>query len=107
MVELEDEAHELVPQARELLGSLAEYVLAPKAHAARGRAIEGPEDVEQGRLPDAGLPDDGDAIPGANREIETVKHVDGSVAGLEGLAETLDLDQRRGAVHGARDVTHI
>jgi hypothetical protein len=51
--------------------------------------IERAENVQQGRLADAGAPDDRKTFPGLDAEVDTPQHFDLAVAGLKGLVELL------------------
>ncbi len=74
MVELEDEADLAVAETRQLAVALRRQVLAIEPHLAARRPIERAQDVQQRALADPGLPDDGDALAGADVEIEPGEH---------------------------------
>ena len=59
----------------------------------RRRAIKGAEDVEQGRLPDARLADNREALAGREREVDPAQHLDPPFARGERLVETLHAQQ--------------
>src|SRR2546426_10478140 len=73
-MELEDEAHLAIAEARQLRLGPREHVLAAEEDAAGSRPVERAEQVEQRALADAGLPDDRDALAGLDLEAEPFEH---------------------------------
>jgi hypothetical protein len=77
VVELEDEADLLVPEARDLPVGTRPHVEVGHADGAAGRPFEAAEEVQQGALADTRLPHDGDRLPRRDREVDPAEDTDG------------------------------
>ena len=73
-------------------------VLAVEPDPARGRAVEGAQEVEQGRLADPGDPHDGDQVPPLELEVDPLEDAELPLGQGVGLAQSFGPQD---------DVTHI
>src|SRR5712692_2690747 len=97
VVELEDEADLLPPVTHKVRLAAREEVLALPEDAARGRPVEGAEQVEERGLADAGGADEGDHLAGPDREACAAQDADDLGTRAVFLVELLAREERRRA----------
>src|SRR5262245_36626990 len=102
IVELEDEPDVTPPIARQSRLAPAPQILSLEQHAPARGSVEPPEQVQQGRLADAGGADERDELAGRQCDARTPEDPDDLGAGAVLLLELLRDQERRGRAR----VTH-
>src|SRR5213594_2530354 len=87
MVELEDEPDLTVAELRQRLIVHGEHIVPVEAHGAAGRPIQRSQNVQEGRLADAGRADDGHQLAALDLQAHALQHVDLALVQLEGFVE--------------------
>src|SRR5690242_12559556 len=100
VIELEDEAHVLAAKAGEGGVTGGSEVVIEVMDFTAGGDVQATEDVQQGRLSAAGVPEDDHEFSGVEIEIDTAQSVDLNLAHAIDLGDAVHVEDRVGKWRG-------